>query len=71
MAATVKNFSPIDQHEVKTKVFAIINDIETKYLMQPPTYFTSPQQSPAHFTSSSQPSPTQHNIIPMNNYYEL
>lgn len=62
MAATVKNFSPIDQHEVKTKGFAIVNDIEAKYLMQPPTYFTpSLQQSPAHFISSSQPSFTQHN----------
>lgn len=58
MATTVKNFSPIDQHYVKSKVFAIVNDIESKYLMQSPQYLTSsPQQALAHFTSSSQQSP--------------
>lgn len=65
MAASVKNFSPVDQHYVKSKVFAIVNDIEAKYLMQPPTYFTSsPQQSPTNFMPSSQQSPAQFTSSP-------
>lgn len=32
MATTVKKFSQIDQHKVKRKVFAVVSEIEEKYL---------------------------------------
>lgn len=41
MATTVKTFSSMDQRYVKTKIFATVNDMEAKYVLQPPTYFTS------------------------------
>lgn len=37
MATTVKNFSAADQHSVKTKVFALVSEIEEKYLTIPPS----------------------------------
>ena len=60
MAATVKNFSPFDQHYIKTQVFALVNDVEVKYLMSPthsssqnPVQYTPPpRQSPAHYVQS-------------------
>lgn len=57
MATTVKNFSPTDQHYVKTKIFSIVNDIESKYLMQPPVNAASSQQFPILYTPSPQQSP--------------
>lgn len=75
MAATVKNFSPIDQHYIKTKIFTIVNDMEGKYLMQSSAHFTPSvqppapftpflQQSPAHFTPSPQQSPAHFTSSP-------
>ncbi|XP_015429489.1 PREDICTED: uncharacterized protein LOC107186181 [Dufourea novaeangliae] len=45
MADSVKTFTPLDQHFVKTKIFSLINDIEAKYLMQSPSHFTQTTQS--------------------------
>lgn len=35
MAKTVKTFSPIDQHFVKRRLFALVSEMEEKYLISP------------------------------------
>ena len=56
MAATVKKFSPDDQHFIKTRVFSLVSDIEGKYIhnqnaqtyvQQTQTIYPIPTPSPA------------------------
>ncbi|XP_033326408.1 uncharacterized protein LOC117220505 [Megalopta genalis] len=56
MADTVKHFSPVEQHYVKTKVFNLVNEIEGKYLASPSTsYIPAASTSlPSHSVRYSQ-----------------
>lgn len=49
MATTVKKFNPSDQHLIKTKVFALVSEVEVKYIHN--------QNVQAHATSTHQPMP--------------
>lgn len=50
MASTVKNFSPLDQHMVKTKIFTMVSQIEEKYLTDTNFYATN-VASPSDFST--------------------
>lgn len=64
MATTVKNFKPVDQNFIKSKVFSLVNDVELKYLTQEeggthaPQTYTCPLPTPSPALSyQSTPSP--------------
>nr|CAD7268168.1 unnamed protein product [Timema shepardi] len=61
MANTVKRFSPVDQHFIKTKVFNMISEVESKYLIpQNSIPFALPRTTPSPCVNSSSSASVPH-----------